>query len=392
MFNEDEEVKDIRYLFNGTAFNKDEDNDVDEDKITYKESPLKSIIVDIRIKLSRNGDKLIKKDLYYVEEIKSLGTPEIKNIKGKLIKFKNELIRKNKINNRIKKDLDDYNGNTEYKGIKDIRYLFNEEGIYNGINDIKYLFDGIAFNENEDKITHKDVKRDFCYAEKIKKNKIKTTHKESSFKSIIQDIKRGLYYVEKMNNLSISNNKNIKEKLVKFKNELFNNNNKIKKDPSECKDIKYIRYLFNEDKSKKMKNLAAKNIKVLNEYKGIKDIRYLFNYNIYKGIKDIRYLFNRIAFNEDYYIENINSEFKKLSNCLVKGHTKDIRYMVDYINNGEKLEERPINLEDVRDKFIAYSDNLPFGILSKSSYIDLKNIGIFSSVIFDDEYKISKTE
>ena len=66
--------------------------------------------------------------------------------------------------------------------------------------------------------------------------------------------------------------------------------------------------------------------------------------------------------------------------------------MVDYINNGEKLEERPINLEDVRDKFITYSDNLPFGILSKSSYIDLKNIGIFSSVIFDDEYKISKTE
>ena len=45
--------------------------------------------------------------------------------------------------------------------------------------------------------------------------------------------------------------------------------------------------------------------------------------------------------------------------------------MVDYINNGEKIKERPISLEDVRDKFIAYSDNLLFGILSKSSYIDL---------------------
>ena len=45
--------------------------------------------------------------------------------------------------------------------------------------------------------------------------------------------------------------------------------------------------------------------------------------------------------------------------------------MVDYINNGKKLEERPINLEDVRDKFIAYSDNLHSGILSKSSYIYL---------------------
>ena len=56
--------------------------------------------------------------------------------------------------------------------------------------------------------------------------------------------------------------------------------------------------------------------------------------------------------------------------------------MVDYINNGEKREERPINLEDVRDKFIAYSDNLPFGIVSKSSYIDLKKLKIVSSVIF----------
>ena len=158
--------------------------------------------------------------------------------------------------------------------------------------------------------------------------------------------------------------------------------------------------MFNEDKNKKsdlykaekMKNLAAKNIKDLNEYKGIKDIRYLFSDNIYKGIKDIRYLFNGIAFNENYYIENIKSEFNKLSNNLVEAHTKDISYMVDYINNGEKLEERPINLEDIRDKFIAYSDYLPFGILSKSSYIDLKKIKIVSSVIFNDEYKILKTE
>ena len=68
--------------------------------------------------------------------MKSLRSVEIENIKEKLIIFKNELIRKNKINNRIKKDLDDYNGNTKYSGIKDIRFLFNEEDIYNGINDI----------------------------------------------------------------------------------------------------------------------------------------------------------------------------------------------------------------------------------------------------------------
>ena len=121
-----------------------------------------------------------------------------------------------------------------------------------------------------------------------------------------------------------------------------------------------------------MKNLAVKNIKDLNEYQGIKGIRYLFNDNIYKGVIDIKYLFNEIAFNEDYYVkkldcENIKSEFKKLSNNLVKAYTEDIRYMVDHTNNGEKLTERPTSLKDIRDKRIAYNDILPFGILSKSS-------------------------
>ena len=47
--------------------------------------------------------------------------------------------------------------------------------------------------KDEDKITHKDIKRDAYYAEKFKKNKIKTTYKKSPFKSIIGDIKRGIY-------------------------------------------------------------------------------------------------------------------------------------------------------------------------------------------------------
>ena len=47
LFDEDEDVKYVRYLFNGIAFNED----VDEDRITYKESPFKSIIADIRNKL-----------------------------------------------------------------------------------------------------------------------------------------------------------------------------------------------------------------------------------------------------------------------------------------------------------------------------------------------------
>ena len=97
----------------------------------------------------------------------------------------------------------------------------------------------------------------------------------------------------------------------------------------------------------------------------------MFNDDIYKGIVNIRY-----SFNEDYHVKkldskNIKSEFNKLSNVLVKAYTEDIRYMVDHITSGEKLTGRPINSKNIRDKFIAYNDILPFGILSKSSYIDL---------------------
>ena len=148
-----------------------------KDKITYKETPFKSIIVDIRNK--QNGDKLIRKGFHYVEEMKELTESQAKNIKEKLIKFKNELIRKN----RIKKDNDIYNacyyGSITHNGIKDIRYLFNEdEDEDEGIKDIRYLF-----NEKEDKITYK----------------------ESPFKSIIVDIR---------NKLSKNGDKLIKKKFL----------------------------------------------------------------------------------------------------------------------------------------------------------------------------------
>ena len=106
-----------------------------------------------------------------------------------------------------------------------------------------------------------------------------------------------------------------------------------------------------------------------------------------REIKSYEPISNNIESNEDYYIENIKNEFNKLSNNLVEANTKDIRYIVDHINNGENLKETLINSEDIRDKFIAYTDILPFGILSNSSYIDLRKMNIISSVTFDDEYK-----
>ena len=65
--------------------------------------------------------------------------------------------------------------------------------------------------------------------------------------------------------------------------------------------------------------------------------------------------------------------------------------MVDYINKGENLLKKAID-PDIRDRFIAYCDELPFGTLSYSSYIDLNTMKIVPSVIFDDEYKLLGTE
>ena len=105
---------------------------------------------------------------------------------------------------------------------------------------------------------------------------------------------------------------------------------------------------------------------------------------------DIEY--NETESNEDYSIENIKNESNKLSNNLVEANVKDIRYILDHINNGENLKETLINLEDIRDKYLAYNNILPFGIISKSSCIDLRKMNIISSVTFDYEYKTLKTK
>ena len=76
------------------------------------------------------------------------------------------MIIRNKLNNRIKIDLDDHNENIKYKGIKDTRYLLNKDEDEGEYEHIRYLF-----NKNE------DVGED------------KMTYKESSFKSIITDIR-----------------------------------------------------------------------------------------------------------------------------------------------------------------------------------------------------------
>ena len=93
---------------------------------------------------SKRGHKLIKHGLKYAEEMKELTNLQVKCFKDNLIKFKNDLIKKKKINNRVEKYSNNYYKRNKFKGVKDIRYLFNEKED----EDIRYLF------SEEDEFAH----------------------------------------------------------------------------------------------------------------------------------------------------------------------------------------------------------------------------------------------
>ena len=203
-----------------------------------------------------------------------------------------------------------------------------------------------------------------------------------------------------MKDSTYSQVKSFKEKLIKFNNALIKKN-KIKKDFDDyyekhkiktVKDVKYlsddfayedIRCLFNEtndiesNEPNEIKSYEGKSYEV--EYYEVRsdEIKsYEIDYIDIKPheIKSYEPISKNIESNEDYCIENIKNEFNKLSNNLVEANTKDI---------SENLKETLINLEDIRDKCIVYNDILSFGILSKSTYIDLRKMNIISSVTFD---------
>ena len=364
--------------------------------------------------------------------MKHLTKLQVKTFKENLIKFKNDLIKKNKINNRIKKDFNNYYERNKFKGAKDIRYFFSKEDDF-AHEDIRYLFDESLF-----KLIIADIRSNFP----------KRGHKL---------IKIGLKYVDEMKDLTYSQIKRFTEKLIRFNIDLIKKN-KAKKDFDQyyekhkiktIKDVNYlsdkfahevIRCLFNgfdyiDIKSSDIKSYEAKPYEV--EYCEVKpykiksfetdyiDIKpnkiksyevdyidvkpYEINYIDIKPQKiksyEVEYCEARsyeidytdvksheIKSNENYYIKNIKNEFNKLSNNLVETNTKDVKYIADHINNGQNLKETPINLEDIRDKVIAYNDILPFGILSKSSYIDPRKMNTISFVTFDDEYKTLETK
>ena len=132
-------------------------------KITYDESPFKSIISDIISILSQKGGKKIKTILKCIEEIKELTSLQIENIKNSPIKVKS------KKNNRIKKadeEYYEYEENTFY-GLKDIRNLFDQNDADDFCEEIKYLF-------NENGLEYEEIKK--LMSVKAKKEYVSVIH------------------------------------------------------------------------------------------------------------------------------------------------------------------------------------------------------------------------
>ena len=65
--------------------------------------------------------------------------------------------------------------------------------------------------------------------------------------------------------------------------------------------------------------------------------------------------------------------------------------MKNYINQRENFRKIPIDLS-IKNKQIAFCSNLPFGILSLSSYVDIASMSIISFNVDMNEYKLLVTK
>ena len=65
--------------------------------------------------------------------------------------------------------------------------------------------------------------------------------------------------------------------------------------------------------------------------------------------------------------------------------------MKNYIDNEKNLRKKPINLS-IKNKQIGFCSNLPFRILSFSSYVDTEPMNIMSSNVDMNEYKLLGTK
>ena len=255
--------------------------------------------------------------------MKELTNSQVKSFKENLIKFKNDLIMKNKINNRIKKDFDGCYGKNKFKGVKGIRYLFNKED-ESAHEDIRYLFNESPF---------KSIITD------IRSNLSKRGHKL---------IKNGLKYAAEMKDLTYLQVNSFKEKLIIFNNDLIKKN-KFKKD-------------F-DDYYEKHKIEAVKDVKYLSDDFVYEDIRCLFN-----GTNDIES--SKILSNEikSYEAKPYEVEYYKVRSNEIKS------YEIDYIDiKPHKIKSNKIEYYEVRSNETDYIDIKPCEIKSYELYLTTLN-------------------
>ena len=73
-----------------------------------------------------------------------------------------------------------------------------------------------------------------------------------------------------------------------------------------------------------------------------------------------------------------NEFANKLNIKLIEGPKNCILNTAEYISNGKYLKIKPIDLS-LKDKYIAYCHELPFGIISPSSYVNIETMNIICS-------------
>ena len=75
----------------------------------------------------------------------------------------------------------------------------------------------------------------------------------------------------------------------------------------------------------------------------------------------------------------------------IKGVAKHILYMTEYISNGKNLKIKPID-SNSNNKQIAYCPNLPFGIISFNSFVNIETLNVIFSDVEVNEYEFIGTK
>ena len=70
---------------------------------------------------------------------------------------------------------------------------------------------------------------------------------------------------------------------------------------------------------------------------------------------------------------------------------KDTQYVVDYIDKGQRFRTESIYLSK-KNRCMAYCNELPYGILSYSNYINPEEMIVVSYAIEKNEFKLLRTK